>query len=429
MFSLGQRIRELRMKKGLTQIDLAKGLCTPSMISQIESDRARPSYKILFAIGERLDVALEKLLADVDLNLEYVSTYKMARAMVAAKEYASAIPLLKELLGIPRGTIPTFDIMFELAECYLHTNQLEEAEKQLAEVQELATLRQDYQMLALVYKSYGLIEFNRKNYQLASYQWQKALEEVEKMVDVDVYLQASILFNLGLVHSKSGQIFEALEFYSHASTIYEGLDSLYDIGTAYMGIGMSYKRLNELDKAAEYSEQARAIFRGLDNVVMAVKLQVTCAVLYGETGREEEAVSLLENSIAKFRELAMREDEGMAYVELAKVRLKLEDVTVAEEACQRARLLLPELHLYQAFLNRVLGGIALTRGHREEAIRRYQMAAEIFKRMGETGEWDAMQYEVARLYVEEQDFTRAYSIMEDIRHYSRQTLEERGIVL
>lgn len=429
MFSLGQRIRELRIKKGLTQIDLAKGLCTPSMISQIESDRARPSYKILYAIADRLEVALEKLLADVDLNLEYVSTYKMARAMVAGKEYASAIPLLRELLEIPRGSIPTVDIMFELAECYLYTDQLEEAEKQLAEVQELATLRQDNQMLALVFKSYGLIEFQRKNYQLASYQWQKALEEVEKMVDVDVYLQASILFNLGLVHSRTGQIFEALDYYGRASTIYEGLESLYDIGTAYMGIGMSYKRLNELDKAAEYSEQARAIFRGLDNVVMAVKLQVTCAVLYGDTGREAEAVALLETAIAKFRDLAMREEEGMTYVELAKVRHKQGDVVAAEEACQRARMLLPELHLYQAWLNRVLGDIALKRDQRVEAIRRYQMAADIFKRMGELNEWDAIQYEVARLYVEEQDFTRAYGIMEDIRRYSRQTLEQRGIVL
>ena len=97
-FSLGQRIRELRLRKGLTQIDLAAGLCTPSMISQIESDRARPSYKMLFAISERLDVPLERLLVDVELNLEVVSTYKMARAMVLAKEYQAAMPLLEELI-------------------------------------------------------------------------------------------------------------------------------------------------------------------------------------------------------------------------------------------------------------------------------------------------------------------------------------------
>ena len=39
MFSLGQRIRELRMKRGIAQIDLANGICTPNTYSQVESDR------------------------------------------------------------------------------------------------------------------------------------------------------------------------------------------------------------------------------------------------------------------------------------------------------------------------------------------------------------------------------------------------------
>ncbi|ARU63689.1 hypothetical protein CBW65_23695 [Tumebacillus avium] len=71
--SLGQRIRELRLRKGMTQIELAKGICTPSMISQIESDRARPSYKMLVGLANRLEVPMEHLLKEVDLEMEYTS--------------------------------------------------------------------------------------------------------------------------------------------------------------------------------------------------------------------------------------------------------------------------------------------------------------------------------------------------------------------
>lgn len=42
--SLGQRIRELRLMKGLTQVELSEGISTPSMVSQVESNRARPCY-------------------------------------------------------------------------------------------------------------------------------------------------------------------------------------------------------------------------------------------------------------------------------------------------------------------------------------------------------------------------------------------------
>jgi transcriptional regulator with XRE-family HTH domain len=82
MDSLGQRIRDFRLKKGMTHIELAKGLCTPSMISLIESGRARPSYKVLYAIADRLGVPLEYLLKDVDLDLEYTSKYNLAMGMV-----------------------------------------------------------------------------------------------------------------------------------------------------------------------------------------------------------------------------------------------------------------------------------------------------------------------------------------------------------
>jgi tetratricopeptide (TPR) repeat protein len=429
MFSLGQRIRELRLKKGLTQIDLAKGLCTPSMISQIESDRARPSYKMLFAIAERLDVPLEKLLVDVDLNLEYVSTYKMARAMVAGKEYASAIPLLRELLDTPRAQISTMDILFDLAECHLHIGQYEEAEKVFSQVQELAILRQDHQLLALVLKNLGLIEFHRRHYQLAAYQWQKALDESEKMEEQDVYLKGSVLYNLGLAYSRSGQVFEALEYYDRASSLYEGMDSLYEMGHVYMGLGMSFKMLGDVEKAAEYSERATSIFEGLENLLMTVKMKVTCAVLYAQTGREAEAEDLLNRAITKLRELGNREEEGIAYAELAQLRLRQQRLEEAEEACRHSRSLLPELHVYQASLNRVLGRIALQRSQRDEGLRRLQMAADGFKRLQELREWDETMYELAALYREEGDLKRVVSILDDIRRFSRQILEERGIVL
>ena len=429
MFSLGQRIRELRLKKGITQIDLSRGICTPSMISQIESDRARPSYKILFSIADKLDVPLEKLLSDVDLNLEYVSTYKMSRAMVAAKEYASAIPLLKEMLETPRGQISTMDILFDLGECYLQTKQFDEAEQVFAQVQELAILRQDHQLIAMLLKNFAAIEFYRKHYQLAAYQWQKALEEVEKMEEEDIVLKACILFNLGLVHKSLGQVNEAIDYYGQAAELYEGSDNQYDIAKVYLGLGLSYRKIGDLDRAAAYAEKAAAIFEALDDILLTVRTQASRAALFAQTGREQEALPLLEAAVAKLHDLGNREEEGIAVVELAKLKLQMGEPDEAEELCQRARNMLPELHLYQGWINRVLGKIALLRNQRDQAVRRFHKAADCFKHMDEISEWDVTMYEIARLYLEENDLIRAYSILDDIRRYSRQILEERGIVL
>ncbi|MGZ4111999.1 MAG: helix-turn-helix domain-containing protein [Tumebacillaceae bacterium] len=429
MFSLGQRIRELRLKHGMTQIDLAKGICTPSMISQIESDRARPSYKILFSIAEKLDVALEKLLSDVDMNLEYLSTYKMARSMVADSEYASAIPLLKELVDEPRPQISTSDMMFDLAFCYLQTGQLDEADKLFAKAHDLAIVRQDHLLLGQVLLHIGTIEFQRKHHQLAAYQWQKALEEVEKLEETDLFLKANLLYNLGSVHVKLGQVQEALVFYRQSSVLYEQGGNRQEIAQSYMGIGMSYKQLGEWEQAVEYLELAIKMFESIGNELMAVKLQMSCAVIFGRTGRGEEACTLLQVTIERFQQMKEREQEGIAHVELAKLQLEKGEVQEAEESCRQARSLVPELHAYHGWINRLMGQIALQRNQREEAIRRYKAAADCFKRLEEVQDWDSMMFDLVELYDASGEMELAYDALMEIRRFSRHVLDERGIVL
>lgn len=427
--TLGQRVRELRLKKGMNQIELAKGLCTPSMISQIESDRARPSYKMLSSIAERLDVPLERLLVDVDLNMEYVSTYKMARAMMKSNEYSSAIPLLRELVESPRAQISTMDILFDLGECYLHTGQTEDSEEMFNQVYELAVLRQDTLLQTLVRKNFGKLAFAQRKYQLAIFQWQKALEELDKTGEKDVYLQAELLFHVGEVHLKTGCVEEAAGCFDRAALVYEDHSSLREMGHAYMALGQSYKRMNEFQKASMYSERATAIFETLENRLMTFKLQVTNAALLADTGRFDEAESLLHSTMAKLKDLDHKEVEGMAFTELAHLYERKGEWEKAEEACRTARPLLPEHLMYQAKINRIQAKIAVKRENVQEAIPYLQSAADGFQMSGETGEWEDTMFELSRLYLQENDLHQVIRIMDDMRSYTRSALVRRGIQL
>lgn len=60
---VGERLRARRRDKGLSLRDLAERLgVSPSLISQIERGRARPSVSTLFAIVTELDASLDELL-------------------------------------------------------------------------------------------------------------------------------------------------------------------------------------------------------------------------------------------------------------------------------------------------------------------------------------------------------------------------------
>ncbi|MGZ4164541.1 MAG: helix-turn-helix domain-containing protein [Tumebacillaceae bacterium] len=427
--SLGKRIRELRTKLGISQVELAHGICTPSMVSQIESDRARPSYKILYSLAERLDVPLEKLLVDTDMNLSYVSTYKIARALVSAKQYYAAIPFLQDLLETPRTQIPTQEILYELAECHMHNGKLDDAEQMLSQVQELAVLRRDHLMIAMVRKSYGYIECQRKRFKLAIYQWQKALEELGKLVEQDTMLQAQILYKIGLAYAEMGQMDNALEHYGQASAIYKGIESFEEVGNLYVTLGLTYKKHHDYEKAAEYSGRAVAIFDALAHVMETLQLQVHRAVLYSRSGRVEESVDMLQTVIGKYRELRKPEEEGITLVELAKIRQQQGAVEVAEALCMQATKLLPESHVYQGWINRIVGRVALSRKERAEAIEQFERAATCFRIREEFKEWDHTMTELADLYHAERDLVRACKILKEVRLHSWNLLKKRGIVL
>jgi tetratricopeptide (TPR) repeat protein len=427
--SLGKRIREMRMKLGISQVDLAKGICTPSMVSQIESDRARPSYKILNALAEKLDVPLEKLLVDTDMNLSYVSAYKIARAFVSAKKYDAAIPILQELLHTSRTQIPTMEILYEIAECQMYQGKLDVAEGTLKQVNEMAVLRQDHHMMAMVRKTNGLIESKRKRYKLAIYQWQKALEEVNKLPEQDVMLQAELLYKIGLTYAELGQVRVAMEHYGQATALYAGIESFEEMGHLYISLGLSFKKIHDYERASEYSDRAISIFEAIEHVMETMQLQVSRAILYSQSGSEEEAVELLLTACAKYRELHKPEHEGIALVELAKIRQQQGDLDEAEALCLQAMKLLPEMHLYQGWVNRIIGRIALVRKERTEAIYRFEHAANCFRTMDEFKEWDSTMSELAGLYHDDRDLERACHILKEVRMHTWNMLRKRGIVL
>jgi tetratricopeptide (TPR) repeat protein len=417
------------MKKGLTQVDLASGLCTPSMISQIESDRARPSYKMLMSLAERLDVAMEILLTEVDMNLETVSQYKMARAMLAAKEYELAIPLYRKMLDTPRAHISTLELLFDLGECYLNLNHLDDAEQTFKEVHQYAILRDEKVFVAEVFTRFGTIAMKRKQLQLAIYQYRKAVEALEKSEVQDPILKADILYKLGGAFMQTGLVDEAVSTYDLVAALYEGQNRMVDLAHVYMRLGQSYKMANDLEKSVEFSDRAASLFKSVEHLSLALKLKVETASMCIRTGREAEAELLLQDAIKGLDMLGDKEHEGIAWVEMAHLHFQKREFGKAAETCELAGLLLPEQHLYQAKINRLHGRLAEVRGDHSEAERRLQMAADVFKHSGEISEWDDTMFALAALYQQQNEMGRTVQVLEEIRSFTKHVLTQRGIAL
>lgn len=62
--TIGEKIKAARLKKGMTQSDVAKDKITRNMLSAIESNKSLPSLETLYHISSRLEVPISYLISD-----------------------------------------------------------------------------------------------------------------------------------------------------------------------------------------------------------------------------------------------------------------------------------------------------------------------------------------------------------------------------
>lgn len=91
---LGRRIKELRLKKGLSQEDLAEPAYSAAYISHVEHGKRRPSHDALTHIAHKLGLTAEQLSSgrdpDEDLRLEVATQRSMAQIHEGKLEEALA---------------------------------------------------------------------------------------------------------------------------------------------------------------------------------------------------------------------------------------------------------------------------------------------------------------------------------------------------
>jgi tetratricopeptide (TPR) repeat protein len=344
--TVGVRVRQLRISRGLTQTDLAADRVSKEYVSQIELGKTRPTEDTLQFLADRLGVDTNFLRHGVSSSerdrLESVIT--RAEAKLEAHEYADVPPILAAIadalpgvqqpelelralrteawarmyLGDVRDAIrlleraralveePLFsdvdraDVLFRLGACRYNLNSTPSAISLLTQALALA----DASELACDRLRALALEWRSRCYQRQR-DWEAAREDVERSLELakaidDRYALAQAHFQASLIAERQGRWVLARSHAEHAKTLYEEIAHQANVG----------KLLNNL---------------GAFTFLL---------------GKPEEAKTYLKDAFRVALEVGSNLDAGFAVSSLAQVHLKTGEYDVAEEQARHALELL-----------------------------------------------------------------------------------------
>ncbi|ARU62744.1 hypothetical protein CBW65_18555 [Tumebacillus avium] len=425
--SLGSKIRELRLKKGLTQMELAKGLITSSMISQIESDRARPSYRVLVAIAARLDVPLEELLKDVNLELEHFSKYKMAMSMVRAKEYQTAIPLLNDLLEVSLHRIPTEGLLLELALCHIEMENVLEAEKVLNQLYQLVNNGQKDRLASEVLLQMGKVAALKSEYPIALFHTSRAWDELQKVEEIEEDFHAKVLMQLAVLHEKVGKVAEASQYYEKALLLNQSNGE--DRATTYLRLATVYDRQKKYEQAEEYATKACVLLEEQANEKQRREMQHRLIMLERGASNWWLSVQKLLTLVEQFERNDEKSSAGKVYADLGLICLENQELDEAWAYAEKAKRRLSDADSTMGTVHWVLSFVYFQSNDEIKGQEHLDSAVRIFEQYGKFAELEEITLHVCRYLSDKGDHRAAFERMERFHQYMMGQLERRGIVL
>jgi HTH-type transcriptional regulator, quorum sensing regulator NprR len=411
MNSVGERLRQARLAKGLTQEQLAQGLATKGFISQVERNHASPSLAKLRVIAERLGQPLSYFVPDRPPQLMTLLR-KSAQLAVRAQDPTQALAILAEAAGLQATANERADLarLRGVALSELRRNQ-----EALSILQDAAAVAptDDADLHSAIYVEIGTVLQIEERYSAAIEASRRALDWLDRCRQADPELRARVLTNLGSCSFRLGQHAAAMQYFLRALDAATDAECLLRIANAHMALGVAARVMGELDRALEHCHRALEMHARIRQERTANRVLNNLGDVHYAAGRKRKATELQQQCLERARELKDDFEIGLSAGALA--RYALDDgvwddaITLARESHAAAGR--SGDHLHQAVAAAVEGAAADRLGRVRQAKRRF---AEAFTVLAERQAASELA-EVSMMYAEalrrRGDDDRAFAFM------------------
>jgi len=249
---------ELKLKiaetMGREKVDLLRELAKQEMDEDLDASWASVNLALKLAKESRY------------LEGERKALTIAGRIKLVKQDYWSAIEYFEksaELINGEQDELARGVINNNIAQAYSKLGwadkakaKLEEAENIILKLEPTPEVIHD---LTMTYLTWGTIDLELGNYEIALSHFLRGMQEVEKLEEPE--LEATIKGNIGRVYQSLMNPALSLEYYRQALEVHQELNNNSEMAVVYGNMGTLYSELKDYEKALEYYEQSMASYR------------------------------------------------------------------------------------------------------------------------------------------------------------------------
>lgn len=269
---IGENLRKYRLLKGLTQDELAEGLCSVSQLSKVENGKTYLKRTILKEMANRLGVTVERIESQDALLEELSETLQLAQDSHTAGNVPKALELTQEVVQQSRN--------FGYEDLYLNSI--------LLECQLLNSVNQCARVIGIVQDLF---------------QGDVCLSDSYKVM---------FQFELGNAHERSGNLMDAYDAFSRAESYFDQFEG--DTDTRYKinyALGRSNFIMNNNRTALRYFEKAEQIAQELSRHLWLIRARYMKATMLKRLGDYEQAEIIFTTTLKEAQDNQFLLDVGL----------------------------------------------------------------------------------------------------------------------
>lgn len=384
--SLGQRIRELRQSRGLTQSQLGGEELSKSFISLLEKDRTQPSLETIVLLARRLGTSVDALLGQSDHLPEMVGEGLLALTREAAR--VGDRPGTTRLIEAARFVATRYgldevarEVGLQEARIALEGRRFEDAWGFAEQVRARSETARDFWRAGRALVLMGWVKIRTREIPAARPLLEDALLTLRRARAGRDPARVEALIALGTTLGYLGDHANAIRRFEEAARSDVAQHNLSFRGQALWGIGLAHRKLGQHAIAREYLMQAKDAFEAAEELKDLASVLKNLGDLRLQQGQPRDALRHFHHALRIADRLDRSVTHASTLTEIGRAHLMLGDsdeaAAFAGQALAEAQEAGDPVEVAEAQI--ILARVALLRREPQAAIRLYKDALAAFQ--------------------------------------------------